>query len=586
VAGVQLGAHGERLAAFVAADLFKEDGWRPFSPSDAARALLATTYQNGASTAELSLATGDSDINGNGPAPVQLLARDRRAVFTHPDRTRNRLFLATLRGERPLTAGTRLSGLAYFRRNRTTTVNGDQGQWVRCQDPAQADFVCTVDEGGAQTVLTDAAGAGVPFDPIHPYDATDNGTQTTQLGGGAAGQLAVEAPLAARENHLFVGASGDEGRAHFTSQSALARLSSSRGTLPTDVVDPDSRVDVRSVTRNLGVYASDTFAVRAELFLTVSARYNLSTLTLADQLGTALNGEHQFQRLNPAVGLSYQPRPAFGVFGGYSEATRAPTALELTCASPTAPCRLPNGFVADPPLDQVVARTFELGVRGRLARGALGLTYNVAAFRTTNHDDILFISAGPIANQGYFDNVGQTRRQGVEAGVFARARLGARGGRLDVSLHHTLLNATFETPFSALSANHPDAVNGAIAVPAGARLPGAPRHIGKATVTWTYADRLSLAANAVFNSSQFRRGDEANLLAPVAGALLVELRAAYQLAPLVSVFAKMSNLLDARTSSFGVLGNPAPVLGPAYDDPRFDAPGAPRAFWAGVTLRD
>src|SRR5439155_15525764 len=29
----QVGAHGERLAYYVAADLFEEDGWRPLSPS-------------------------------------------------------------------------------------------------------------------------------------------------------------------------------------------------------------------------------------------------------------------------------------------------------------------------------------------------------------------------------------------------------------------------------------------------------------------------------------------------------------------------------------------------------------------------
>jgi hypothetical protein len=44
---------------------------------------------------------------------------------------------------------------------------------------------------------------------------------------------------------------------------------------------------------------------------------------------------------------------------------RVPTPLELTCASETDPCRLPNGFISDPPLAPVVARTFEAGVRGR-----------------------------------------------------------------------------------------------------------------------------------------------------------------------------------------------------------------------------
>jgi iron complex outermembrane receptor protein len=583
--GLQMGAHGERLAYYVAADMFKEDGWRQFSPSESARALLDTTYKTDATTLDLTLATAESDLNGNGPAPVQLLAQDRSSIFTHPDRTQNRLFMATLRGERALSPHTRLSGVTYFRRNRTVTVNGDQGEWARCQTPALANFLCSLDETGTEAVVTDGSGQNVPFDAVHPFDAADNGTRTTQVGYGATGQLAIERPLGWHENHIFLGASGTEGRAHFTSQSALARLSQARGTLPTGIVDPSSLVDVESVTRNLGIYASDTFALRADLFMTLSARYNVATLSLDDQLGTALNGDHLFQRLNPAAGLSYQPRPAFGVFGGYSESTRAPTALELTCASPTDPCRLPNSFLADPPLGQVVARTFELGVRGRLTRPSVTLSYNVAAFQTTNDHDIIFISAGPVTNQGYFDNVGQTRRQGVEAGLFGRGRLGTRGGRLEGSLHYTWLDATFQTAFSAQSANHPDAVAGAINVPAGARLPGAPRHIGKATLTWIWADKLSLGAQAIANSSQFRRGDEANLLDPVAGYVVVDLRAAYDVAPPVSLFVKVSNVFDARYSTFGVLGDATAVLGPTSNNPRFDGPSAPRAAWAGLALR-
>jgi iron complex outermembrane recepter protein len=585
--GLQMGAHGERLAYYVAADMFKEDGWRQFSPSEAARALLTTTYQTNVTTLELTLAAAESDLNGNGPAPVQLLAQERSAIFTHPDTTRNRLLLAMLRGERALTPHTRLSGVTYLRRNRTLTLNGDQGEWAQCQTPALAGFLCTLDENGTEMVFKDAAGQNVPFDAVHPYDAADNGSKTTQYGYGASGQLAIERPIGARENHLFVGASGTEGRAHFTSQSSLARLSQARGTLPTEIVDPTSLVDVESVTRNLGVYASDTLALRPDLFFTLSARYNVATLALRDQLGTALDGDHLFQRLNPAAGASYQPRPWFGVFGGYGESTRAPTALELTCASPTDPCRLPNSFLSDPPLEQVVARTFELGVRGRLDRSAANLAYNLAAFRTTNDHDILFIGTGAIINLGYFDNVGQTRRQGLEAGLSGRRLLGPRAGRLEWSLHYTWLDATFRTAFSPPSPNHPDAdaVTGLINVPIGARLPGTPRHIGKATVTWIYAGRLSLGANAVANGSQFRRGDEANLLDPVRGYVVIDLRAAYDVAPPLSLFLKVSNILDARYSTFGVLGDATAVLGPTFDNPRFEGPGVPRAAWAGLTLR-
>ena len=50
---------------------------------------------------------------------------------------------------------------------------------------------------------------------------------------------------------------------------------------------------------------------------------------------------------------------------GYSEANRAPTPAELSCASPAAPCSLTNFFVGDPDLKQVVAHTVEAGLRGK-----------------------------------------------------------------------------------------------------------------------------------------------------------------------------------------------------------------------------
>jgi iron complex outermembrane receptor protein len=582
--GFELGAHGERWAYYVAADLFKEDGWRQFSSSEASRALLDTTYNDGPTTWDLTLNAADSDLNGNGASPVQLLAQDRSAIFTWPDRTQNHLLMATLRGEHAFSPHTHLAGLGYFRRNRTVTSNGDQGEWTQCQAPALVGFVCSQSDDGTETVIKDQAGNNVPYDTVHPYDGADNGTNTLQYGYGLAGQLIVNAPIGARENQFLVGVSGDQGRANFTAQSALARLSSTRGTQATDFVDPSSLVDVDSLTLNLGVFASDTFALLPHLFLTGSARFNVSTLSLTDQLGDDLNANHSYLRVNPALGFSYQPHPWLGVFGGYSESTRAPTPLELTCASPTDPCRLPNDFVADPPLQQVVARTFEVGLRGRLSGRAASVSYDLAAFRTVNSQDIIFISAGPITNQGYFANVGQTRRQGVEAGLSGRQRLGPRAGQLQWSAHYTFLDATFQTPFSELSANHPDAVDGALAVPAGARLPSSPRHIGKATVTWLYADRLALGANLVANSSQFLRGDEANLLAPIAGYVVVDLRASYAVTPPLSVFVKVSNLFDAHYSTFGVLGDATAVF-PTFDNPRFEGPAGPRAAWAGIDLR-
>lgn len=575
------GAHGDKFGVFAAVQVLDENGWRQQSPTSAQQAFLSASYRNQGRSADLTLLAANTSLTGNGPVPEQLLAADRRAVFTFPDNTRNQLFMAVLRGERPLVPEVILSGAAYVRTSRTQSVNGDQRDWSECT--AMAGVLCSTDDAGAETPVLDRNGNPVAFSDT--YDAALNRTDTRQTTFGASAQLAVGVPLGARENHLFVGATADQGRIRFRAHSTIGSLTAARGATDLGFLDPASPVAVDSVVDDLGIYASDTLALAPHLYLSASARLNLSSLSLRDQLGSALTGDHSFARVNPAGGLSYQPRAWLGGYFGYSESSRSPTAIELTCASPDAPCRLPNAFVSDPSLNQVVARTFELGVRGALRRGAGTVRYDLTAFRTTNADDILFISSGAVANQGYFANVGDTRRQGIETGVSGRQRLGGRAGDVDWAIYYTFTDATFETAFKAPSATHPDAVGGSIDVPAGAHIPSIPAHSGKVVVGWSSPIGLSAGFNVVANSSQYLRGDEANLLAPVPGFVVVGARVGYQIAEPVGVVVMVSNLLDARYSTFGVLGDAAGVLGPSYDSPRFLGAGGPRAAWVELDLR-
>ncbi len=114
------------------------------------------------------------------------------------------------------------------------------------------------------------------------------------------------------------------------------------------------------------MFLTDTINLTDKSALTVSARYNNTHIALGDRSNqsdlvtpedpTSLNGEHDYQRINPAVGLTYKIKSTLGVYGSYSESSRAPTPIELLCAEPDAPCKLPNAFLADPPLKQVVAK--------------------------------------------------------------------------------------------------------------------------------------------------------------------------------------------------------------------------------------
>ncbi|MGH6609750.1 MAG: TonB-dependent receptor domain-containing protein, partial [Burkholderiaceae bacterium] len=249
---------------------------------------------------------------------------------------------------------------------------------------------------------------------------------------------------------------------------------------------------------------------------------------------------------------------------------------ELTCADEDDPCRLPNAFLSDPPLQQVVSRSIQVGVRGALS----AMRWHVGAFRTTNRDDIIFISADALTNEGYFDNVGRTRRQGIELN-FAGSLLEEK---LSWFANYTALAATFQNEFPVASANNPQSIDDEIAVEAGDRIPGVPKHLLKLGIDYSPAPRWSVGADLSHASSQCLRGDEANLTPPLDGYSILNLRASFAANAWLSVFAAMNNALDHDYETFGVFGEADEVLGDDYDDPRFLSPGAPRTVWIGVKL--
>ena len=92
---------------------------------------------------------------------------------------------------------------------------------------------------------------------------------------------------------------------------------------------------------------------------------------------TSLDGDHTFSRFNPAAGVTFSPSRTLNLYGGYSEGSRAATSIELGCANPDEPCKLPNALAGDPPLDQVVTRTWEGGARGVYR----GVNWSAGVFR-------------------------------------------------------------------------------------------------------------------------------------------------------------------------------------------------------------
>ncbi|NOG70257.1 TonB-dependent receptor [Roseicella sp. DB1501] len=570
------------VAAYLAIESLNESGWRNVSPSRAKRLYGDIGFRGERATLNLSIGAGSTAISGNGPTPVQILSTDRNAVFTYPDRTYNRMKMLQLRGTYELAENWSIEANAYVRSFRQRTLNADIGEFEGCDDDDLAGLLCFEDgppitsrTGG--TVGADILGGGVP--------GVVNRTGTNTTGAGGSAQIVSSEPIFGLPSRLVFGVSYDHADTDFYGNTELGVLSPTRtvGNLGVFVNSPDGGIaDVGLNTTNnyWGVYGTGTIDILPRLSAMVGGRFNNAEIRLRDQIGTTLNGDHTYSRFNPTAGLTWRALDNVTAYVSYAEANRAPTPAELSCADPLIPCTLGAFFLADPPLKQVVSRTWETGVRGTLPAAWIGgrTTWNIGVFRTDLSDDILLVQS-EIQGRGYFQNAGDTRRQGVEAGIAWRSSRWALG------LDYAFIDATFRTTQRIPSPNHPDAgADGAIPVERGDRIPGIPQHRVRFDAEWRATERWRLGGTLIFNSDQYLRGDEANLLKPLAGYAVVNLRTAVTLMPGIELYGIVRNLFDQRYSNFGTLYglDAASALNMNLTDARTVVPGMPRAFYGGL----
>ncbi|MDX1519763.1 MAG: TonB-dependent receptor, partial [Gammaproteobacteria bacterium] len=178
----------------------------------------------------------------------------------------------------------------------------------------------------------------------------------------------------------------------------------------------------------------------------------------------------------------------------------------------------------------------------------------------------------------FFRNVGKTRRVGAELGLLGTWK------RLDWFINYGFVHATYETAFQAASANHPLADgNGEIAVQEGDRIPGIPEHSLKIGAEYPITNRLSIGGDLLYNSDQYLRGDEANLLDTIDGYAIVNVRGRYRINETFSIFARINNLFDTDYETFGLLGEPDEIFS-TFSDNRFVGPGAPISGFVGIKV--
>ncbi len=570
------GWHNDEFAYFLDLQHFQEDGWRDHSNSQVFNGLGTLSWRGDSGQLNLTLAGSDSSLIGNGAIPVELEAFDRKAVFTKPDKTSNEFFLAAMDGNLWLNDDIELAANMYYRQNKVSTLNGDGGELEECDDGIG---IC---EEGDDEKVTDVQGNIIAADD-DIEGGTINTSATDQWSFGFALQSAFNQSIQGHENQFVVGVSYDLSDSRYQADSELGALDDDRGVIGAGILTEESRVRLDTTNHSIGLFFSEVFNVTEKLAVNFSGRYNHIEIDMRDIGGNnpKLTGKHKFDRFNPATGFTYSVMPALNIYGGYSEGSRVPTPMELSCADPEDPCKLPNAFIADPPLEQVISKTWEAGFRGRFDAILDGhIKWNLGYFNTVNHNDIIFQSTGNGNSAGFFDNVGQTQRQGVELGLSS-----AFFERWRMSFNYAFIDARFLTPFTVQSANHPHAAeNGDMSVLKGNRIPSIPQHIIKFATDVDVLDDWTVGMNLMFNGEQFFRGDEANLDKPLAGYVVVNLNTEYRLNKHVTLFARLDNVFGEQYNNFGLYGEADEVFDD-MDDTHFVGVSAPRAGWGGIKIK-
>jgi len=625
---------------FVSGNRFHEKGWRVDSPSDVRQLFAKVGHVTRDGSISLTTAFADNDLTGNGTQELGALERDWASVRTIPDSTRNKSAFVNLALTQALNDTWTLSGNTYYRNIRTSTFNGDVNDQALSESvyqPTAAEQAALAAAGFTGYPTSGADASNTPFpkwrcianallntEPNEKCNGLINRTETRQQNYGLAGQLSAEAKTGSFEHLFVVGAAYDASRVRFGQSTQFGYINPDRTVTP--VFGPgafadgsqdsenafDARVGLKSRSSTGSVYATDTIALDARTHLTLSGRYNRTTVNNTDELTPgggpgSLDGHYIFSRFNPAIGLTFAPSEAVTLYAGANQGSRAPTAIELGCADPATPCKLPNSFAGDPPLKQVVTTTFEAGLRGVIQPD---VAWNLGVFRSDNRDDLLFV-ADDSSGFGYFRNFGKTRRQGIEMGLSAKP---ARG--LTVGGNFMLLDATYRSPEtlggSGNSSNDQalagfPGTDGTIRIRPGDRIPMLPSQVLKLFADYEPNAQWRIGLDMLASNGANLRGNENGLHTPdgvyytgpgrSAGYAVFNLGVDYMPRPGLKFFVQIANLFDTRYTTGGQLGANAFTASGAYiarglpqnangDYPVSRAslmsPGAQRAAWVGL----
>jgi iron complex outermembrane recepter protein len=607
---LQYGVRKGEWALYLAGEGLKDDGWRYQSPSRLGRFYGDLGWKGTDAEIHLVGSAADNYFGVVGPTPIELINRDYQSIYTWPQTTKHTSQLLALNGRYSITDHWTVQSNVYTRHFNQAHVDGNDADIERCSGVATNPLfntLCLENDGFPAQPAANFQVLNANNQPINcppgtgntcarvPWGTVDRTWTSARTIGGSL-QAINDDKIFGHGNYFTIGTSMDRSRISFQANSELGYIYPDLFVGPNAAVPGTgqiihtganigfSPVDLGAVNTYYGVYVNETFDVTNRLSVSAGGRYNLAKVAMADHLGTSpdLNGNYTFSRFNPVVGLTYKILPAMTFYTGYSESNRAPTPLELGCSNPQKPCLLEGFLVSDPPLQQVVAYTKEIGLRGDSQIAGGRYDWKLGWFRTDSSNDIINV-ASIIQGRGVFQNVAGTRRQGLEAGGTYQA------GPWLAYANYAFVDATYQFAGKIASPNNPSAdANGDIFVTPGKQIPGIPRHQIKGGLDYAVTPAWKFGGDVIWVGSQWYVGDDANQNVKIADYWVANLHTSYQMTKELQIYGLVNNLFNRKFATFGTYFDPQSVVNALANPPtdhRTITPAQPLSVYVGLRAK-
>jgi outer membrane receptor protein involved in Fe transport len=566
---IETGGHSEYTDYYLATSLYNDKGWALYNPSSVRQFFGKFGFQDEVRDLDLSIMYSDNMLHGNQTVPVSMLS-NATAGYSHSDYSSTQNFALNLKGTIDLDDEHALSGNVYYRHIKRGILNSNIS-------------------------TSTVAGSVNGCDPLTNCPAANILTDYTQDIYGLNVQHNTKNNWHDLPQNLTLGLNYEFASTTLTNLGQDAYVDSTQAVVGVDSFS--NQAVIGSTNRRLGLFATDTLQATEKLALTASARWDRASVELtgnscsnfnaqgnlaappynglcntgaSGDTTTAVTGNNSYQRLNPSFGATYQLATSQTAFASYSEGFRTPSAIELACADPSAPCAgLPNAFGADPYLKPVISKTIKLGMRGNNP----ALNWKTAVFMSHLYDDIYFNQTN--ATQGYFSNVGQTRRQGLELALNGKQK------NWDYAWSMSYVQATFQSGFDVANSSNQ---NQTIHVQAGDRMPSIPALTLKTSIGFKPNAQTRYYMGLQAQSAQYARGDENNVggFGQVPDFVTAKLGFSHTIDSQIQVFGNINNLFNTQYANYGVLAANNLAGG---NDEQFRSIGMPRSLSMGLKYK-